>query len=95
MNYRRNSAPTVPANYSERRILSLENFMLHSTLRGKAALVAFNAQQTEQERSGPPPLIVPDLGGVRLQRFYANIDKEIKAMRGSPDYWKWHEPRRG
>jgi len=95
MNLRRNMSPVVPANYSERRILSLENFMLQTPLRGKAALAAFNLQQAEQDRKGPPPLVVPDPNGVRLLRFYDNINREIAAMRGSPDYWKWHEPRRG
>jgi len=38
----RTRANTVPANYSERRIISLENFMLSTNLRGKAALAAFN-----------------------------------------------------
>jgi hypothetical protein len=95
MAIRRSTAPVIPANYSERRIIALENFILSTNLRGAAALAAFNEKQSEQERKGPPPLVASDPEGLKLQRFYSNIDKEIEAMRGSPDYWKWHEPRRG
>lgn len=85
----------IPANYSERRIIALENFMLSTHLRGKAALDAFNALQAEQNRRPVAPLIAPDPLGLKLQAYLKPINDEIRAMRGTEDYWKWHEVRKG
>lgn len=94
-NMRRMQAPTVPANYSERRIIALENFMLHTHLRGEAALAAFNYEQAELAAKSIAPLIEPDPKGLKLKAFFGRINSEIAHMRGSPDYWKWHNVRRG
>ena len=92
---RRSMAPVVPANYSERRIIALETFMLTTHLRGPAALAAFEAQQRELSRRDPEPLVRPDPGGKRLRAFIGRINHEITVMRGHPDYWHWHSVRKG
>jgi hypothetical protein len=91
----RQLSPTVPANYSERRIIALENFMQGTHLRGKEALDEFNRQEIEQHKRPAAPLIAPDPGGYRLKQFYARIDETIEKMRGNADYWKYRTPRRG
>lgn len=91
----RSMSPTVPSNYSERRIISLENFMLSTTLRGKAALAAFNQLQVEQNLRPTAPLIAPDPLGLKLQAYYRRINEEIRMMRGDANYWQHHEVRKG
>ena len=88
-------SPTVPANFWERRIIAIENFMLHTPLRGPAALEEFNRLQAEQARRLAPPLVPPDPYGRKLEEFFARIDDEVTKMRGTPRYWKYHQVRKG
>lgn len=91
----RSLSPTVPSNFSERRIIALENYMLSTHLRGAAALDAFNILQMEIGRRPATPLVPHDPLGLRLASYYRMIDTEIAMMRGNKDYWKWHEVRKG
>lgn len=85
----------IPANYAERRIIALENFMLSTHLRGPAALEAFNLLQAEQNKRPTAPLIAPDPLGLKLAAYLRPINEEIRIMRGNPDYWKYHDVRKG
>lgn len=91
----RTLSPTVPANYAERRIIELENFMLSTHLRGPSALAAFNALQDEKNRRPPAPLVTVDPLALKLKAFLRRIDDEITMMRGYPDYWKHHDVKKG
>jgi len=85
-------AATVPANYSERRIIDLENFMQGTHLRGRIALEEFNRVERERSRRPPAPMVKPDPGGLGLKAFLRSSDEEIAKLRGRPDFWKHHEP---
>lgn len=91
----RTQSRVIPANYSERRIIALENFMLSTHLRNQPAMDAFNALQAEQNKRPTAPLIAPDPLGLKLQAYLKPIDDEIRVMRGTADYWKYHEVRKG
>jgi len=88
-------SPTVPANYSERRIIALENFMQGTHLRNKEALDEFNRLDREQNIRPAAPLVAHDPLGLKLHRFFHDIDSHIEKMRGNKDYWKYRTPRRG
>jgi len=77
----RTRVATVPANYSERRIIALENFMLSTPLRGKAALSAFNEEQRQLDSQPAKPLIPHDPKGLRLVAFMSRLTNDIRDMR--------------
>ena len=77
----RTRANTVPANYSERRIIALENFMLSTNLRGKAALAAFNRAQRDADTLPVKPLVPADPEGLKLAAFMARLTNDIQDCR--------------
>ena len=77
----RTRANTVPANYSERRIISLENFMLSTNLRGKAALAAFNRAERDANAVPAKPLVPADPQGLKLAAFMARLTNDIRDCR--------------
>lgn len=77
----RTRIPTVPANYGERRIIALENFMLSTHLRGKAALAAFNDEQRRLDAMPLKPLIPLDPKGLKLAAYMSQLTHDIRDMR--------------